>query len=89
MSTAPVVCSCLDPDPHVIARSRTFDGVMLELWSDGDITGRLGRYPPGIGHTRNKELAQSVARAVWGNLALYEWHEIADLVRHARRVLSA
>lgn len=74
------MCSCMNPEPHVVARSETYDGIAVELWSDGDITGRLGTYPPGMGHNRDPEVALEASRAVWYNITLYNFGEIPLLI---------
>jgi hypothetical protein len=35
-------CSCGAPHPHEAMRRTTADGVVVVLWSDGDVTDRLG-----------------------------------------------
>jgi hypothetical protein len=36
------LCSCGDPRPHEVMRRATADGIVVVLWSDGDVTDRLG-----------------------------------------------
>lgn len=51
-STADVPCTCGNPNPHVIAKRRTVDGIDLAFWSDGQLTGRLDHYLNEIGRKR-------------------------------------
>lgn len=78
------LCSCGRPEEHIVARSYTLDGVRVELWSTGDITGRLGAYPPGMGQSRGPR-ALEVGRVAWTDISLYEWRELAALLKRARR----
>jgi hypothetical protein len=82
-----LTCSCGCTEDHVIARARTFDGVAIELWSSGDITGRLGQYPAGLSKARAQGAALRAARLAWGEISLYVWSELGDLVKTARRAL--
>jgi hypothetical protein len=77
------MCSCGNPQDHVIAKSVTADGVMLERWSNGDITGRMGQYPTGIGKARSAKAAEA-ADKIWANISLYDWAELPALIKAAR-----
>ena len=77
-------CSCGRADEHIVARSYTLDGVRVELWSTGDITGFLGAYPPGMGGSRGP-MGLEAGRLAWGDISLYEWRELASFLRRARR----
>lgn len=82
------VCSCGCTEDHVIARAQTFDGVAVQLWSSGDITGRLGTYPAGLGKARSRVTALGAARLAWDEISLYDWAEVATLVKTARKALE-
>ena len=77
-------CSCGRSDEHIVARSYTLDGVRVELWSTGDITGRLGTYPPGMGGSRGP-MGLEAGRLAWADVSLYEWRELASVLSRARR----
>lgn len=83
-SPAESPCSCGRVDEHIVARSYTLDGVRVELWSTGNITGRLGTYPPGMGGSRSP-MGLEAGRLAWADISLYEWRELASLLRRARR----
>ncbi len=86
MTTNPSLspCSCGRTEEHIVARSYTLDGVRVELWSTGDITGRLGAYPPGMGSSRGP-MGLEAGRLAWGDISLYEWLELAALLRRAHQ----
>ena len=79
------ICSCGNPKDHIIARQLSDDGVRLELWHSGVITGRLGTTPPGIGRSKLDPRASQLA---WQDASLYDWAEIGKLVRAARKALA-
>lgn len=81
----PALCTCGRVDDHIIARQLSNDGVRLELWHSGIITGRLGTTPPGIGRSRLDPRASQLA---WQDACLYDWAEIGKLVRAARKALA-
>lgn len=84
-----MTCSCGEKGPHIIARRRTMDGVEIEFWSDGGVTGRLGIYPKGLGPTRGSSGTHLRApQLIMGDVCLYDWAEIGPLVKAARRALT-
>jgi hypothetical protein len=80
-----IPCTCGKTEDHIIARQLSNDGVRLELWHSGVITGRLGTTPPGIGRSRLDPRASQVA---WQDACLYDWSEIGGLVKAARKALA-
>lgn len=82
-----MTCTCGKTDDHVVARRMSADGVHLELWSTGEITGRLGLYPPGLGRARSHSRFRAAALA-WDDVCLYDWAEIGALVKAARKALE-
>lgn len=66
---------------EVIARRKTYDGVGVELWSDGVVTGRLGYELPGVPLSRPRTVeAQDLAlRAGWLFLGEVEIHGVDEL----------
>lgn len=79
-------CSCGDPALHRVGRARTADGVTIVLWSDGDVTDRLGGGFPGLGRPRaNHEAALQGGWAVLRDASLYEAAELPSVVKAARR----
>ena len=84
-------CSCGDGAPHVVARRCTIDGIPVEIWHDGAITGRMGRAIPGVPvarprSTRGTNLARSAAALVSGQVEICTLAEVPRLVDVARRV---
>jgi hypothetical protein len=84
------MCTCGNSAPHVIARRATSDGVTVEIWHDGAITGRLGRAIPGVPIARPRtpaglERAKETARLVADAVALYDVSELPELVQRARK----
>jgi hypothetical protein len=93
MSLTTEPCSCGEPDPHVVARRVTEDGVFVEIWSDGAITGRAGSRLPGLRITRARsapahERARRAAWLVGDEVCLYGIAELPRLVLAARRVAA-
>jgi len=79
-------CSCGCKEPHVIVERRTADGVTVCLWSDGDVTGRLGSYPRGLGRIKTpSDRAVQAGRFALDRACLYDWRELAHLVKTARK----
>ena len=83
-------CTCGTTRPHVIARRSTADGVSLEFWSDGAVTGRMGMglYGGVPLKSENLPLYLQAAQLVAGEVCLYEASEVRQLVRVARQVLT-
>lgn len=64
MKTTDALCSCGCAEAHVVARRTTLDGVAVELWSDGPVTGRLGYAIDGVPMARPRTATgRSVALA--------------------------
>jgi hypothetical protein len=84
---------CGERDPHVVARRQTADGMPIEIWHDGAITGRLGRAIPGVPvarprSSRGVELARAAASLVAGDVEIRTLAEVPRLVAYARRVAA-
>ena len=77
------MCSCGKTEDHVLATRQTVEGVKVQLWSDGTITGLTGTYPRGIGKSRTPNL--EAGWRVMGNVSLYTWEELPLLIRAERR----
>jgi hypothetical protein len=45
MTNTTTACSCGETAPHVIARRETADGIAIQIWHDGAVTGRHGLAP--------------------------------------------
>ena len=77
--------NALSPRKHeVIARRRSFDGTLVQFWSDGAIT---------VGHEcQNVLVAKALPRkALWliaGEVCLYADSEIRGLIKAARKALD-
>lgn len=69
-------CSCGEHESHVIVTRQTFDGVTVQLWSDGAIATRLGGY---VKYPKRAALARARAvefgRRFMAEVELYEWAE--------------
>lgn len=84
-------CSCGTSDAHVIAHRMTADGVRVELWDNGAVTGGYGLALPGVPIVRPKtpdarRVALEAAWMVAGDVALYDASEVAALYATARKV---
>jgi hypothetical protein len=80
------LCTCGDTEPHVIARRTTADGIAVEVWHDGAITGRCGRARalPGVPIARPRtaeafHLARRAASLLAGEVCLYDLAELPRL----------
>lgn len=80
------MCTCGRTDDHVIAERQTFDGVRVCIWSNGDLTGALGIYPRDIGKTHGASQIR-VARLIQDEISMYDWAELADLIKMARKAI--
>lgn len=80
-------CSCGRADNHVVARATTFDGSSVSRWHDGSITGALGLWPRGIGRSRFGWQQRAAAELLWPNVSLYDYAELPQLIRLARRAV--
>jgi hypothetical protein len=90
-TTSVYTCSCGESEPHVIARRRTADGIGVDFWHDGAITGLFGRALPGVPVARPRSaeglaLTQATANLVAGEIELYDLADLPRLVDVARRV---
>lgn len=86
-------CTCGDPTPHIIARRTTADGIGIEIWHDGAITGRMGFKLQGVPVARPRTasavlLAQATAALFAGDVELYAADELGRLYECARRVAA-
>ncbi len=78
-------CSCGTADHHEVARATSFDGVTVCLWSDGGLTGRLGRYIKGLPARPRTANAIAAGRLFLQCIDLYEQREFAQLYKAARK----
>jgi hypothetical protein len=82
-------CSCGCTEAHVIARRKTFDGIAVQLWSDGAVTCGINTYvamAPRSAHGR-----RNAVKAAWlmaGEVALYDHAELRGLVLAARKAVE-
>jgi len=82
-------CSCGESTSHVIARRETLDGVAVEFWSDGAVTGRMGvgfygDRPRAMG---NRGAYLRAVKILIEEVSLYDRRELRLLVRTARRAV--
>jgi hypothetical protein len=85
------VCSCGHDRAHVISRRLTADGISVELWSDGPITGRFGFALPGVPVVRPRtveslHVALRAGRLLTGEVCLYDVTDLGDLYDACRWV---
>jgi len=84
-----MTCSCGEIDLHTIAKRATADGISVEMWSDGAITGRYGYGLPGVPVVRPRteaavEAALRAGRAFMDDVSIYSLREIAHLYATCR-----
>lgn len=87
MTVAP--CTCGEPHPHRVASRRSASGTIVELWSDGPITGALGIGLRGVPISRPKttRAGERNLRAGWlflGEVELFEDGELRGLYAACR-----
>jgi hypothetical protein len=87
------MCSCGERAPHVIARQTTADGIAVEIWHDGAITGRSGLALPGVPVSRPRtadafERERHAASLFSGEVSIYMLAELPRLHACARRVAA-
>lgn len=84
------VCSCGDPEAHVVGRRRSSDGVSVLLWSDGSVTSWAEALPGvPVRRPRTAETREAVLRAGWlflDEVCLYEQDEFGALYRACEAV---
>ena len=68
--------------PEIVSTSKTYDNFVVQLWSDGMITDRMGKYNKG-----HKLPAKDMWR-YWNDVSVYNWKEIPDLVAKARKTTA-
>ena len=97
-----LACTCGNTAPHRVAWRRTADGVHVELWHDGALTGAGGLALPGvpIARPRTEEARRRTLAAGWlvvGELArpseapdaaLYDAADLPGLYAAARRLVA-
>jgi hypothetical protein len=86
-------CSCGESAPHVIANRATADGISVQIWHDGCVTGRFGRALPGVPCVRPRtpeavERERAAARLLCDDLSLYDLAELPRLYAACRRVAA-
>lgn len=90
-TTIDTTCSCGETTPHVIAKRETADGIAVQIWHDGAITGRFGRALPGVPVARPRSddglsLARRIASLFSDAVSLYDAVELPQLYACAKRV---
>lgn len=89
----PVFCTCGEPEPHVIAHRLTYDGVGVNLWSDGAITGVLGLKLKDVPIRRPKtqEDADRLRKVGWlalGEVCIRKVDELPALLKAADKAVQ-
>lgn len=85
-----LTCSCGEVADHVVMRRRTFDGVDVCLWSDGCVTGSLGRGLSGVPMRRPRTVAAlsralAAGRLMLGEVCIREAGELGALYAACER----
>lgn len=95
MSNAAITskCSCGETESHIVARRQTADGIGVEIWHDGAITGRMGLRLQGVPVARPRTekslaLAQATAALFSENVAMYDAAELPRLYVCAKAVAT-
>lgn len=70
-------CSCGETQRHVICTRQTFDGLTVQLWSDGTFGSRFSTIP-GLPHRRRKAPDMSKLWSFMERVPLLEADELAD-----------
>jgi len=83
-----MTCSCGQSDAHEIARSHTYDGIAVCLWSDGMVSGLMGFRLRGVPSRRPRtpearENALTAGHLLLGDAGIYDADELPDLYRAA------
>lgn len=86
-------CSCGGSAPHVIAKRETSDGIAVQIWHDGAVTGRYGRALPGVTVVRPRtdeavERERRAALLLADEVSLYDLAELPRLYACARRAIA-
>ena len=74
-----MICSCGNPESHIIARRKTADEKSVLLWSDGSLTWALGHAVRGSAQPRTEKQRNAALRAgrlVLGDVCLYDADEV-------------
>lgn len=92
-TNALLTCPCGETAAHVIARRETADGIAVQIWHDGAVTGRHGRALPGVPVARPRtpgavERERGAARLLADEVSLYDLAEVPRLYECARRVAA-
>lgn len=84
-------CTCGNPRPHEIARRQLADGrTWIVIWSDGDVTWRMGFAIRGVGTARSparQRLDAIAARLLADEIGLLEPAEVASGILAVRRLV--
>lgn len=81
---ATIVCTCGCTESHSVAHRTTADGIIVHLWSDGMVTGALGRGLRGVPLRRPRTVekhatAMRAGRLLLGECCLYDAAELGAL----------
>lgn len=80
-----MICSCGESKSHVIARRLTSDGLRVQLWSDGSISGGFGALPGVPSRVpRDRDTALAAGWMFLGWVELYDREEIAGFYAACR-----
>lgn len=75
-----MICTCGEPESHVIAKRRTADNIAVLLWSDGAVTGRFGDLPDVTRvRPRTREATNAALRAGWLLMGEVEIHNLSEV----------
>ena len=86
-------CKCGETKPHVIMRRMTADGIEVNLWEDGAVTGALGMGLLGVPLARPKtqeaiDRARAIGYLMLGDICIHDREDLADLYAAAKRAAA-
>lgn len=80
------MCTCGNPKPHTIAHRTTADGIVVQLWDDGAITGAFGVGLRGVPMRRpttadGQHRARVAGRLLLGEACIWDAADLGELYR--------
>ena len=90
IKTALVTCTCGCTESHSVAHRTTADGIIVHLWSDGMVTGALGRGLRGVPMRRPRTpekhaVAMRAGRLLLGEVCIWDAAELGPVYEACER----
>jgi hypothetical protein len=85
-----VACSCGEARVHILTKKKTADDRIVQIWSDGCVTGALGIGVSGVGASKSRREQRLDVEAAWllaSEIELYDYAELPKAVQVARRAV--